>query len=148
MVGITGMSINSATPLTTGLQVAEQVRAAEADNTDKTEESGKAGNGVRAEDTPGKAEAAGQGESSEPGHITQLREMIKQLQKQMAEEQKQLAMLMAQKMDETTKLSMVMAKQASIATISGQIQAATAQLLKALTESGGSSAGGMVSTQA
>ncbi|MCG8296371.1 hypothetical protein [Pseudomonas entomophila] len=147
MLGITGMSINSATPLTTGLQVAEQVRAAEAGNTDKTEESGKAADGVKAEGAPGQAEAAGQ-EPSEPGHITQLREMIKQLQKQMAEEQKQLAMLMAQKMDETTKLSMVMAKQASIATISGQIQAATAQLLKALTEAGGSSAGGMVSTQA
>ncbi|CAK15978.1 hypothetical protein [Pseudomonas entomophila] len=147
MVGITGMSINSATPLTTGLQVAEQVRAAEADNTDKTEESGKAGDGVKAEGAPGQAEAAGQ-EPSEPAHIEQLREMIKQLQKQMAEEQKQLAMLMARKMDETTKLPMVIAKQASIATLSGQIQAATAQLLKALTESGGNSAGGMVSTQA
>ncbi|MEW9905251.1 hypothetical protein ABOA88_19285 [Pseudomonas sp. PKS] len=87
-------------------------------------------------------------DSGEPPHIQQLREMIKKLQKQLAEEQKQLAQLAAQNMDETTKLAAITAKQASIATISGEIQAATAQLLEALSKTGGSSAGGMVSTQA
>ncbi|MBI6899403.1 hypothetical protein JET64_21575 [Pseudomonas putida] len=104
------------------------------------------------EATPGKAEEAKQAEggegSGEPGHITQLRDMIKQLQKQLAEEQKQLAMIAQQEMDETSKLAMITAKQASIATLSGQILAATQQLLEALTKSGGSSAGGMIATQA
>ncbi|MOA62554.1 hypothetical protein D3C78_1880100 [compost metagenome] len=74
--------------------------------------------------------------------------MIKQLQKQLAEEQKQLAMIAEQEMDETSKLAMITAKQASIATLSGQILAATQQLLEALTKTGGSSAGGMIATQA
>ncbi|RCL26979.1 hypothetical protein C6A77_10630 [Pseudomonas sp. AFG_SD02_1510_Pfu_092] len=93
-------------------------------------------------------QAEDSGESAEPAHIRQLREMIKKLQKQLAEEQKQLAQLMAQKMDETTRLTVVSAKQASIATLNGEILQATAQLLEALQKTGGSSAGGMVSTQA
>ncbi|MNH39736.1 hypothetical protein D3C79_1009490 [compost metagenome] len=55
---------------------------------------------------------------------------------------------MAQKMDETTKLAAVSAKQAIIATLNGEILQATAQLLEALQKTGGSSAGGMVNTQA
>lgn len=87
-------------------------------------------------------------ESDEPAHIKQLREMIRQLQKQLAEEQKQLAALMQSDMDETTKLAAISAKQASIATLTGEIQAATALLLEALRKSGGSSAGSMVSALA
>ena len=87
-------------------------------------------------------------ESSESAAVQELRELIKELQKQLAEEQKQLAQLMASKMEETAKVAAVSAKQASIATITGQIMTATAQLLEALQESGGSTAGGIVSTQA
>ncbi|EKT4523798.1 hypothetical protein QEM13_003077 [Pseudomonas putida] len=87
-------------------------------------------------------------ESNEPAHIKQLREMIRQLQKQLVEEQKQLAALMQRDMDENLKLAAVTAKQASIATLTGEIQAATALLLEALRKSGGSSAGSMVSAQA
>ncbi|MBC3409971.1 hypothetical protein HU720_01470 [Pseudomonas sp. SWRI51] len=95
-----------------------------------------------------KKAAASEPQSDEPAHIKQLREMIKELQKQMAEEQKQLAALMAQKVDDSIKLPQVMAKQASIATLSGQIQAATAQLLEALVKLGSASSGSMVDTQA
>ncbi|WP_449433733.1 hypothetical protein [Pseudomonas putida] len=92
--------------------------------------------------------AQGSEQSDEPAHIKQLREMIRKLQKQLAEEQRQLADLMARNMEETAKLAAVASKQASIATISGEILAVTAQLLEALTKTGGSSAGGIVSTQA
>ncbi|MDM3886512.1 hypothetical protein QSV36_13050 [Pseudomonas sp. BCRC 81390] len=92
--------------------------------------------------------AEGSSDSSEPAHIRQLREMIKKLQKQLADEQKQLALVMAQQMEETAKLAAVSARQASIATLNGEILQATAQLLEALQKTGGSSAGGMVSTQA
>lgn len=95
-----------------------------------------------------KKSQGGDQESSEPSHIQQMRQMIKKLQEQLAEEQKQLAQIAAQKMDDTAKLALITAKQASIATLSGQIQAATAQLLEALNKTGGSSAGGMISTQA
>ncbi|MNM64153.1 hypothetical protein D3C81_755390 [compost metagenome] len=88
------------------------------------------------------------GASDEPASVKQLREIIKRLQKQLAEEQRQLAELMARQMDETTKAAAVSAKQASIATLTGEILAATAQLLEALQKTGGSSAGGMVSTRA
>ena len=87
-------------------------------------------------------------ESSESAGVTALRELIKQLQKQLAEEQKQLAQLMSSKMEETAKANAVSAKQASIATITGQIMTATAQLLELLQQEGGSSAGGVVSTTA
>ncbi|MHC6225263.1 hypothetical protein ACYU03_10925 [Pseudomonas sp. X10] len=103
-----------------------------------------------------RASAGGQGasktgaaeESGEPEHIKQLREQIRQLQKQLVEQQKQLADLMRSNMEETAKLAAVTALQASIATLSGELQSATALLLEALTKSGGSSAGGMLSTQA
>lgn len=144
MVGITG--INIASP-----SLATATQAAEAD----TAEQGKPAS-VQADFSglreTGQAKQAKQAQSAEdsgePPHIKQLREMIKKLQKQLAEEQKQLAQLAAQDMDETSKLAAITAKQASIATISGEIQAATAQLLEALSKTGGSSAGGMVSTQA
>ncbi|MFJ4385355.1 hypothetical protein ACIP02_13530 [Pseudomonas sp. NPDC089408] len=87
-------------------------------------------------------------ESGESAGVTALRELIKQLQKQLAEEQKQLAQLMSSKMEETAKANAVSAKQASIATITGQIMTATAQLLELLQQEGGSSAGGMVSATA
>ncbi|PWB35615.1 hypothetical protein DCO48_01635 [Pseudomonas sp. SDI] len=92
-----------------------------------------------------KAEAAA---SSEPPHIKQMREQVKRLQKQLEEDQKALAQAMASKGDETTKAVRVMAAQAAVATTSGQLLQATAALLQALTEAGGSSAGSAVSTTA
>lgn len=145
MVGIAAVSISNAST-----QVASTLQAGDSDKTE-------AGSSTLQVDTSkvrgdGQAQAAGgaQGssESDEPAHIKQLREMIKNLQKQMAEEQRQLASLMAQKGDDTTKLAAITAKQASIATLSGQIITATGQLLEALQETGGSSAGGVVNTQA
>ncbi|MBK4994136.1 hypothetical protein IAE39_002310 [Pseudomonas sp. S37] len=90
----------------------------------------------------------GSEESSDSAGVTALRELIKELQKQLAEEQKQLAQLMSSKMEETAKATAATAKQASIATITGQIMTATAQLLELLQQEGGSSAGGVVSTTA
>ncbi|WP_085624428.1 MULTISPECIES: hypothetical protein [unclassified Pseudomonas] len=100
-----------------------------------------------------KASAGSQAQSTDSGDsggsaVTELRQLIKNLQKQLAEEQKQLAVLQNSKMDEAAKAAAVGAKQASIATINGQILAATAQLLELLQQEGGSSAGGMVSATA
>ncbi|BBT40423.1 hypothetical protein [Pseudomonas putida] len=147
MVGITGINIASPSLATT-------TQAGEADKTEQGKATGVQVDlsGLRDTTQAKQAKQAKQAESAEdsgePPHIKQLREMIKKLQKQLAEEQKQLAQLAAQNMDETSKLAAITAKQASIATISGEIQAATAQLLEALSKTGGSSAGGMVSTQA
>ncbi|MNJ75080.1 hypothetical protein D3C77_721180 [compost metagenome] len=55
---------------------------------------------------------------------------------------------MASNMEETAKASAVSAAQSSVSTTMGAIQTATAQLLKALLDSGGSSSGSMVSTSA
>ncbi|MFB4394207.1 MULTISPECIES: hypothetical protein [unclassified Pseudomonas] len=144
MIGITSVSINgvSAQP---SVSPPSTVQVQEGDAR-KREDGLKVDVSTLAEN--GEAKKTDQGGSGEPAHIKQLRELIKQLQKQLAEEQKQLAKLMASKMDEGSKLSLVSAKQASIATLNGQVQAATAQLLEALGKTGGSSAGGMVSTQA
>ncbi|MGJ7550067.1 hypothetical protein [Pseudomonas alloputida] len=142
MVNIAAVSISNTS--------AQAASASQVSDTEKTE----SGSSTLQVDTSklrgdGQAKGAeGSSGSGEPAHITQLREMIKKLQKQLADEQKQLAILMAQKTDETTKLAAVTGKQASIATISGEIQAATAQLLEALQKTGGNSAGGMVDTQA
>jgi len=100
-----------------------------------------------------KASAGSQAQSTDSedsggSAVTELRQLIKNLQKQLAEEQKQLAALQNSKMDEAAKAAAVGAKQASIATINGQIMAATAQLLELLQQEGGSSAGGMVSATA
>ncbi|MDH0647837.1 type II secretion system protein M [Pseudomonas sp. GD03858] len=86
--------------------------------------------------------------SDEPPSVKELREQIKRLQKQLAQEQKQLAQLQEQAKDDPTKLAAVQAKQASIATLNGLILAATGQLLQALSEAGGSTAGGSVDTHA
>ncbi|MBV4543982.1 hypothetical protein [Pseudomonas vlassakiae] len=145
MVGIAAVSISNTS--------AQAGSVSQASDTEKTE----SGSSTLQVDTSklrgdGQAKGAegaqGSSGSDEPSHIKQLREMIKKLQKQLADEQKQLAILMAQKTDETSKLAAVTAKQASIATLSGEIMTATAQLLEALQKSGGSSAGGMVDTQA
>jgi len=144
MTGIAAASIRITAQASSTTQVADSQDA------QKTEQ-GQASTQVDVAKASGGGQAQGaQGssESSEPAHIKQLREMIKKLQKQLADEQKQLAQLMAQKMDETAKLAAVSAKQASIATINGEILQATAQLLEALQKAGGSSAGGIVSTQA
>ncbi|PYB83566.1 MULTISPECIES: hypothetical protein [Pseudomonas] len=87
-------------------------------------------------------------ESNEEPAIKEQREQIKRLQKQLAEEQKQLAQLMEQARRDPSKMAAVTAKQASIATLTGLIMAATAQLLEALRQSGGNSAGGSVDTSA
>lgn len=97
-----------------------------------------------------KIAGAGQAQSTETDNgdsdtVKALRQLIKDLQKQLVEEQKQLAALQNSKMDEAAKAAAVGAKQASIATLNGQIMAATAQLLELLQQEGGSSAGGMVS---
>ncbi|MBF8671175.1 hypothetical protein IR012_23970 [Pseudomonas putida] len=144
MTGIAAVSIR------TTIQAASTIQATDSQDAQKTEENGA---GTQADTSKvnggGQAQGAqGSSESSEPAHIRQLREMIKNLQKQLAEEQKQLAQLMAQRTDETTKLALVVARQASIATINGEIMRATAQLLEAMQKTGGSSAGGMVSTTA
>ncbi|PYC19655.1 hypothetical protein DMX06_15295 [Pseudomonas mosselii] len=87
-------------------------------------------------------------ESNEDPAIKEQREQIKRLQKQLAEEQKQLAQLMEQARHDPSKMAAVTAKQASIATLTGLIMAATAQLLEALRQAGGTSAGGSVDTRA
>ncbi|AVF55221.1 hypothetical protein [Pseudomonas fulva] len=97
------------------------------------------------------ATATGQAQSAqsdEPEAVKQLRELIKTLQKQLAEEQKQLSALMNSDMEETAKMAAISTKQSSIATLSSQIIAASAQLLELLQQSGGGSAGGLVSTRA
>ncbi|MFJ4348633.1 hypothetical protein [Pseudomonas sp. NPDC089401] len=147
MVGIAAISISNPSA-----QAASTTQAS-ASETDKTE----SGSGTLQVDTS-KLRSSGQAQgakgadessdSSEPAHIKQLREMIKKLQKQLADEQKQLAQLMAQKGDDIGKLTQITAKQASVATLNGEIMAATAQLLTALEKSGGSSAGSVVDTQA
>ncbi|MGE7991898.1 hypothetical protein ACQKPE_12770 [Pseudomonas sp. NPDC089554] len=145
MSAIMGISIQSSVSQLSTLKVTVQgddTGAREKDPT-KVDFSGVTGSG-----NSKAAEGSSGSGDSEPAHIKQLREMIKQLQKQLAEEQKQLGELMRRKMDETTKLSLVSAKQASISTLNGQIQVATAQLLEALAKAGGSSAGGVVNTQA
>ncbi|WP_336334731.1 hypothetical protein [Pseudomonas putida] len=98
-----------------------------------------AGSQAQSTDSEGSGESQG---------VTALRQLIKNLQKQLVEEQKQLSALMDSKMDEAAKTAAVGAKQASIATINGQILAATAQLLELLQQEGGSSTGGMVSATA
>ncbi|MCO7566062.1 hypothetical protein NJI34_27970 [Pseudomonas sp. S 311-6] len=140
MVGITAINIPAASLPNAG-EVSEAGQGRQREGRLQVDVSGLRG-GERAQ------QAQSAEDSSEPPHIKQLREMIKKLQKQLAEEQKQLAELMQREMDETSKLAAVSAKQASIATLNGEILAATAQLLEALSKAGGSSAGGMVSTQA
>ncbi|WP_295481457.1 hypothetical protein [uncultured Pseudomonas sp.] len=96
-----------------------------------------------------KAEQAKASEQSdEPMNIKQLRELIKQLQKQLDDAQKRLAEIQAQPMDEKVKMAALSGAQGQIANISAQYLKATAALLQALNQSGGSRAGGMVNTQA
>ncbi|MDZ3991014.1 hypothetical protein [Pseudomonas sp. Teo4] len=148
MVGISAVTIN-----TVSAQAQAQAQAAAQSNeTQTTEESAttrvdtsKITGGGQAQGAQG---AQGSEDSSESAEIKQLRQMIKDLQKQLAEQQKQLAAIMAKDMDESDKLAAASAKQASIATLNGEILRATAQLLEALQETGGSSAGSIVSTQA
>ncbi|QHG64506.1 hypothetical protein [Pseudomonas putida] len=145
MVGIAAVSIsNTSAPAASTSQVSDTEKTESGSSALQVDTSKLRGDGQ----AKGAEGAEGSSGSGEPAHITQLREMIKKLQKQLADEQKQLAILMAQKTDETTKLAAVAGKQASIATLSGEIQAATAQLLEALQKTGGNSAGGMVDTQA
>ena len=147
MLGITSVSINGIGPQraavqNTGLQV--EVAHSEAETAPGAEvDASSLRDGVPAQAAKGSEDSG----DHEPAHIKQLREMIKQLQEQLIEEQKQLTELMSREMKDSTRIAMVTAKQASIATISGQIMALAAQLVEALTKSGGSSAGGMVSTQ-
>lgn len=85
----------------------------------------------------GQAQSAQSDDSDEPEAV-----------KQLAEEQKQLPALMNSDMEETAKMAAISTKQSSIATLSSQIIAASAQLLELLQQSGGGSAGGLVSTRA
>ncbi|MBI6924602.1 MULTISPECIES: hypothetical protein [Pseudomonas] len=96
----------------------------------------------------GQAQSAQSDDSDEPEAVKQLRELIKTLQKQLAEEQKQLSALMSSDMEETAKMAAISTKQSSIATLSSQIIAASAQLLELLQQNGGGSTGGLVSTRA
>nr|WP_314483819.1 hypothetical protein [uncultured Pseudomonas sp.] len=97
---------------------------------------------------PGQAQSTQPATSDEPEAVKQLRELIKALQKQLADEQKQLSALMNSTMDETAKMAAISTKQSCIATLSSQIIAASAQLLELLQQSGSGSAGGLVSTRA
>nr|WP_314872084.1 hypothetical protein [uncultured Pseudomonas sp.] len=143
MVAITGISIAGAV----STEVAG--KTAQGADTEQAEKISGAQVDLSKVAAGGKASAAQSSEeSSEPAHIRQLREMIKQLQQQLAEEQKQLASMMAKDADDSSKMALIASKQASVSTLTGQIMVATAQLLEALTKTGGSSAGGMVNTQA
>ncbi|MBO9550048.1 hypothetical protein [Pseudomonas sp.] len=147
MVGIAAVSIsNASAQAASTLQANDSEKTAAVVSTLQVDTSKVRGD-KQAQATGG-AQGSSESESSEPAHIKQLREMIRKLQQQMAEEQKQLASLMAQKGDDPAKMIAITAKQASIATLSGQIMTANAQLLKALQEAGGSSAGSVVDTQA
>ncbi|MBF8742598.1 hypothetical protein [Pseudomonas guariconensis] len=141
MVAITAATLNIHVAASAAAKVPEDEGTEKHDSTVQVDLSG-----LKANDQAKSTQSSQ--ESNEPPHIKQLREMIRQLQKQLAEEQKQLAELMQRDMDETLKLAAVTGKQASIATLSGEIQAAMALLLEALSKSGGSSAGGMVSAKA
>jgi len=143
MVTVTGISIAGAA----SAQVAGKTN--QRDDVEQVEKGGamavdlsKVAGGAKA------AQADSGSDSSEPPHIKQLRELIKQLQKQLAEEQKQLAEMMAKDTDDGAMIALITAKQASVSTLTGQVMAATAQLLEALTKTGDSSAGGTVNTQA
>lgn len=143
MVTVTGISIAGAA----SAQVAGKTN--QRDDVEQVEKGGampvdlsKVAGGAKA------AQADSGSDSSEPPHIKQLRELIKQLQKQLAEEQKQLAEMMAKDTDDGAVIALITAKQASVSTLTGQVMAATAQLLEALTKTGDSSAGGTVNTQA
>jgi hypothetical protein len=143
MVTVTGISIAGAA----SAQVAGKTN--QRDDVEQVEKGGampvdlsKVAGGAKA------AQADSDSDSSEPPHIKQLRELIKQLQKQLAEEQKQLAEMMAKDTDDGAMIALITAKQASVSTLTGQVMAATAQLLEALTKTGDSSAGGTVNTQA
>lgn len=143
MVTVTGISIAGAA----SAQVAGKTN--QRDDVEQVEKGGampvdlsKVAGGAKA------AQADSGSDSSESPHIDQLRELIKQLQKQLAEEQKQLAEMMAKDTDDGAMIALITAKQASVSTLTGQVMAATAQLLEALTKTGGSSAGGTVNTQA
>lgn len=145
MVGIAAVSISNASAQAASTLQASDSEKTEAGSATLLVDTSKVRGGEQAQAASG---AQGGSESDEPAYIKQLREMIKNLQKQMEQEQQQLARLMAQKGDDPAKLAAITAKQASIATLNGQIMTATAQLLKALQESGGSSAGSVVDTQA
>lgn len=143
MVTVTGISIAGAA----SAQVAGKTN--QRDDVEQVEKGGampvdlsKVAGGAKA------AQADSGSDSSEPPHIKQLRELIKQLQKQLAEEQKQLAEMMAKDTDDGAMIALITAKQASVSTLTGQVMAATAQLLEALTKTGDSSAGGTVNIQA
>ncbi|AUF96776.1 hypothetical protein CXQ80_13490 [Pseudomonas sp. 02C 26] len=143
MVTVTGISIAGAA----SAQVAGKTN--QRDDVEQVEKGGampvdlsKVAGGAKA------AQADSGSDSSEQPHIKQLRELIKQLQKQLAEEQKQLAEMMAKDTDDGAMIALITAKQASVSTLTGQVMAATAQLLEALTKTGDSSAGGTVNTQA
>ncbi|MDD0976132.1 hypothetical protein [Pseudomonas fontis] len=100
--------------------------------------------GTAKKEADAKAEEA---ESQEPAHIKLLRDRIKELQKQLDEAQKRLQEA-SQGPDDQAKATRVAAAQAAVATISGALLQATAQLLKALTETGTSSAGSSLNTTA
>mgnify|MGYP000707403838 CR=1 FL=1 len=136
MVGISAVSINGApsSSIATGQEGSLSVDLSKVRDTGKTEEAAGAGGAASAEE--------------EPAHIKQLRQMIQRLQKQLAEQMKQLQQAMASKMEETAKASAVAGAQAAVSATSAALQSATAQLLKALTDSGTSSSGSMVSTTA
>lgn len=96
----------------------------------------------------GQAEAAEQSaDSGDSTTVTQLKALIKDLQKRLAEEQKQLALINAQSMEESAKRAAVAGKQTSIAALSEALMTASAQLLVALTASGASGAGNLLSAR-
>ncbi|AGZ35839.1 hypothetical protein C4Q28_11000 [Pseudomonas sp. SWI6] len=144
MVGISAVTVNNVSAQAQAANQSSETAATEDRSTTQVDTSKITGNG-QAQGAQGAQGGEGSGESAA---IKQLRQMIKDLQKQLAEQQKQLAAIMAKDMDESAKLAQASAKQASITTINGEILRATAQLLEALQETGGSSAGGIVSTQA
>jgi Tfp pilus assembly protein FimV len=144
MVGITTANINI--PTLTG--AAQPSTAVTPPGTPQVNEQGNLvfkGDAFKVQDTKPEELATGK---DEPPSIKELREQIKRLQKQLEQEQKQLAQLQEQAKDDPTKMVAVQAKQASIATLTGLIMAATGQLLEALNKIGGSSAGGSVDTTA
>ncbi|WP_233281653.1 hypothetical protein [Pseudomonas tructae] len=147
MAGFSAVSING-TPLNsginTGITITGQEKQAELEAT------GAVGVDLSKLRDNGKTEEAKESEEAggEPAHIKQMRELIKKMQKQLAEAEKRLQEIMANDMEPTAKASAVAAAQAAVGAISGALANATAALLKALTEVGGNSSGALVDTSA
>jgi chromosome segregation ATPase len=122
---------------------------------DSTEDTSVTANAEASSDTTkvsagGAPAASGSSSSSseESDTVKELRKQIAELQKQLQEQQQQLQAAQAKQESAEAKAADVASVQSQIATTSGSLQTATAALLQALQDEGGSTSGSLVSTSA